>query len=232
SPAIFLDHPKAKTIMAKLFDPAFRNIEIARNDFDVPYRQPFEWPFEQPETFDLGYFGRLERTHKGFDMLLDVLAMEKWKARPLRVLAYGEGPDRSWAEAFLAEHEVTAFILKGHTNNMEAALKGVQGLVMPSRFEGTPIALVDALLCHRMAIITPVGGMPEFVQDGINGFVATDATKEAINDCLERAWQRRREWKQLGLKAGESVRRLLPEHPHMQYIETLSKVLTGNRSAP
>ena len=49
-------------------------------------------------------------------------------------------------------------------------------LVLPSRFEGMPLVVVEAMLCGRPCIVTDVGGNAELIRDGINGFLAKAPT--------------------------------------------------------
>jgi glycosyltransferase involved in cell wall biosynthesis len=226
SRAILLDHTPAKRQMDCLFNCSFRNLHVVRNDYDVSYDLPFTWPFEKaPKTFDIGFFGRMDCEHKGLDLLLGVLSMKKWITRPLRVLLYGQGPDLEWTREQIRQNRLESVLLKGYTDSLEHSLTAVQGIVMPSRMEGTPIALVDALLCHRMAIVTPVGGMPELVKDGVSGFIAKEASVEALDDCLERAWNRRQAWASMGKAAGEGVRRIVPAKPHLQAVDIIAPLV-------
>jgi len=100
-----------------------------------------------------------------------------------------------------------------------------QGIIFPSRMEGMPIALVDALLCHRMGIVTPEGGMVEFIKDGETGFVAAETTTKGLDECMEKAWQRRNEWESIGKYAGKKVRELVPKFPQKQIIDTINTIL-------
>ena len=64
-------------------------------------------------------------------------------------------------------------------------------LVMPSRFEGLPLAIVEAMLCARPVVATDVAGHAEVVEDGVTGFLADAPTVGAIAAALERCWVRR-----------------------------------------
>ena len=117
------------------------------------------------------------------------------------------------------------FFLCGYTQDLAKEIVKYDGVIFPSRMEGIPIALTDALLCNRMAIVTPVGGMPEFIIDGENGFVADNVSTEAIDECLERAWQRREEWKGLSKNAGKKIRELVTEFPQQQCIDEINNII-------
>ena len=74
-------------------------------------------------------------------------------------------------------------------------------LVLPSRVESAPLALVEAMLCGRPAVVTDVGGMTEWVQEADTGYVAEAPTAQSVGAALERAWQNRARWPELGRRA-------------------------------
>ena len=69
------------------------------------------------------------------------------------------------------------------------------------------------MLSARVAIVTDVAGNAEVVTDGRNGFLASAPTDDSFDDALERAWQRRDEWRAIGEAAARDIRTLVPEHP-------------------
>jgi glycosyltransferase involved in cell wall biosynthesis len=226
SKMIFSDNSPAKGVMEKLFDMPVENFSVIRNGFDVPYNQIPTWEDSSDGVYNLIYIGRLYYIHKGLDMLLEVLAMKKWKDRPLQIMAYGEGSDRNKMEEYIKEHDIKNFHFCGYTEDLATEITKCHGSIFPSRMEGTPIALIDALLCYRMGIVTPVGGMTEFVKDGKTGFVADEPTTKALDECMEKAWERRNDWQKIGEEAGKEARKLVPEFPQQQCIDEIDKILS------
>jgi glycosyltransferase involved in cell wall biosynthesis len=72
-----------------------------------------------------------------------------------------------------------------------------------------------------MAIVTDVGGNTELVEDGITGFVAASPSVQAVDDALERAWEAREAWREMGIGAGRKVREEIIEHPVENFIQRL-----------
>ena len=57
--------------------------------------------------------------------------------------------------------------------------------MLPSRFEGLPLALVEAMLCPRPAVVTNVAGNTEVIEDGETGFVAAAPTAGHLDEAME-----------------------------------------------
>ena len=74
-------------------------------------------------------------------------------------------------------------------------------LVMPSRAEGTPLALVEAMICGRPSVVTDVGGNTEWIDEPSTGFVAEAPSARSLDNALERAWEARGHWESIGQRA-------------------------------
>jgi glycosyltransferase involved in cell wall biosynthesis len=101
----------------------------------------------------------------------------------------------------------------GFSDDMAEVWSRHHGLVLPSRCEGLPLVVVEAMLSGRVPIVTDVGGNREAVDDEVTGFVAAAATEDALDDAMERAWQRRGEWRAIGAAASLKIRTLVPADP-------------------
>jgi glycosyltransferase involved in cell wall biosynthesis len=112
----------------------------------------------------------------------------------------------------------------GYSNGIADVWRTHHAVVMPSRYEGLPIALVEAMLCHRMAIVTDVGGNVELVEEGVTGFVAAAPNVASVDEALERAWQQRDKWKAMGLSAGQRVRSAVPADPVGVFLAGIHKL--------
>lgn len=225
SKKIFIDNNNSIQIMRKMVGDSLDNFQVIYNGFDVNYNQKFTWNEPLEDKYNLAFVGRLEEVHKGLDILLEVLSLKKWKNRPLKIMIYGSGPYDEKIKEKIIKNNMNNIVLCGYSDNLEVTFSQVQGVIFSSRMEGTPISLIDALLCNRMAIVTPVGGMPEIIKDGLNGFVAESVTIDALDKCLEIAWQKRKEWKKMGKAAGLMIRNIIPELPHSKTIEIIKKIL-------
>ena len=94
------------------------------------------------------------------------------RALPARLLLIGDGPDRSAAE-FLALRlgigDRVDFVGKQENVNELLALSDL--MLMPSEMESFGLAALEAMACRVPAVATRVGGVPELIDDGVNGLL-------------------------------------------------------------
>jgi glycosyltransferase involved in cell wall biosynthesis len=188
------------------------NALVVRNPFNVSPVEPVPWPVETG-TWRLACVARLDPAAKGQDLLLQVFADSRWRERPIEVNLYGTGP---YAEGLkqLADFLILKSIhFHGHVDDVSSIWAGNHILVLPSRFEGLPLALVEAMWCGRPAIVTNVAGNAELCSDGETGFVAAAPAVELMGQTLELAWDHRHEWQQMGAAARSRVEKLIPKDP-------------------
>jgi glycosyltransferase involved in cell wall biosynthesis len=193
------------------FGVALPRARVVRNPFLVPWARRHDWP--SGDVMRLACVGRLFVMEKGQDLLLRVLARDKWRQRPLSVTIVGAGPHRAALEAMAAYHQVDRVSFAGFIDDVPGIWNDHHGLILPSRCEGLPLVLVEAMLSGRVPIATDVAGIAEMLDDGATGFLAAAATEDALDAALERAWQRRDEWRAIGAAAAERIRELVPEDP-------------------
>ena len=206
------------------------NARIVFNPFAVPFETNFvSWA--QSDKIKLACVARLFLLDKGQDNLLRVLSLEKWKQRNVEVTFFGEGTDKQALVEMARLLGVQNIEFAGHVQDIAGVWKDYHALVLPSRSEGLPLALVEAMLCGRLAIVTNAGGSAEIVKDNITGFIAHAPTAEAFDEALERAWTRRREWEQIGRRAAESIRKIVPFDPAAQFADMLLQIVSEQKLA-
>lgn len=94
------------------------------------------------------------------------------KKRKARLLMVGDGPDRPKAEWLANTHGIADDVLfVGKQNNMSRFLSVSDILLLPSELESFGLVALEAMACRVPVIATRVGGLPEVVQDGTDGFL-------------------------------------------------------------
>lgn len=204
---------------------------VMRNPFLVPHAHSLPWPEPSGEPWRLACVGRLWPEEKGQDVILNVLAMPKWKARPLQVSFYGEGAMEQGLKRMARYLGLEQVRFAGFATPTDI-WRQHHGLVLPCRAEGLPLVQVEAMLCGRVVIVADAGGTSEILQDGVHGFLASSASISEVDAALERAWQRRDQWQQIGVVASEHLRSLYPPDPCSVFADHLESVLDQLASNP
>lgn len=201
------------------------NAEVVRNPFLVPWDRPAPWP-EEDGGLRLACVGRLFPREKGQDILLRVLARDRWRDRPVHLSLFGAGAHLEGLRATADYLGLSNVTFAGHTGDVEAIWRDHHALVLPSHCEGLPLALVETMLSARVAIVTDVAGHSELVRDGVDGFLAAAPTADHFDEALERAWRRRSEWPAIGEAAARRARDLVPPKPARVLADKLAGLLS------
>jgi glycosyltransferase involved in cell wall biosynthesis len=189
------------------------NSEVVRNPFMTPVTEPLPWPESPDGRLRMACVARMFVLEKGQDLLINVMSQDKWKARPLDVTFYGAGIHSKALEEMAALLDVHNLRFAGFSWDVTEIWRTHHALVLPSRAEGLPLTLVEAMLCGRPAVITDIGGNAELIDDNETGFVARGASVHELDAAMERAWQRRADWEEIGRLAESRTRACIPEDP-------------------
>ena len=199
---------------------------VVRNPFLVPWEPRADWP-SAGGGLRLACVGRLYPAQKGQDLLIRLLARDKWRNRALSVTFFGSGVFRRGLEEMAAYHGLTSVRFAGFVNDVASIWNDHHGLVLASRAEGLPLVLVEAMLSGRVPIVTNVAGSGEVVRDGVSGFLASSPTDESVDEALERAWNRRAEWQSIGNAASDHIRTLVSPDPAQTFATTLLRLVNA-----
>jgi glycosyltransferase involved in cell wall biosynthesis len=115
---------------------------------------------------------------KGVDVLLHawgrmVRTSAEWRAhlKP-RLLIVGDGKFRPQMERIVAELDISDTVeFLGSRTDIPALLQAAWGFVLPSRWEGMPNALLEAMACGLPCVVTRVSGSEDIISDGVNGLL-------------------------------------------------------------
>jgi glycosyltransferase involved in cell wall biosynthesis len=201
----------------------FKHAEVVVNPWKVDATEPVAWP-EETGTVELACVGRIDPRSKGQDLLMQVMALPKWRERPVRVNLYGDGPCEESVKSLAEMFGLTNVVFRGQVSDVRSIWAANHALLLPSRYEGLPLVIVEALFCGRVVITTDVAGNAEYLTDGETGFVAAAPTVSLLDEAMERAWERRAEWKRLGETARAHALAAIPADPIGLFAENLLKL--------
>ena len=200
------------------------NAEIVINPWMADTKEIVPWPDEG--EIRIACVGRIDPKAKGQDILLQVMAMPKWRERPIRLHIYGGGPCEKTLRKLCDYWKLESVTFAGHVSDVRGIWAENHALVLPSRFEGLPLVIVEAMLCGRPVVVTDVAGNAQYVHDGVTGFVAEAPTVALFDAALERAWNCRSLWREMGAKARAELQQKLPPDPIGVFAERLLALMS------
>jgi glycosyltransferase involved in cell wall biosynthesis len=123
------------------------------------------------DAFVVGWFGRMTAVKRTEDVIRAFRKLVDMGV-DARLVLVGDGPDRSTLERLAHESSVmrrTLFL--GYQDNVAPYYDAIDVLLLPSGNEGTPVSAIEALAAERPAVATRVGGTPDVIRDGVDGFL-------------------------------------------------------------
>lgn len=211
-----------QAIMERLLAAKIPQARTVDNPLKVAAASPLPW-FDPDPVWQLACVGRIHFRSKGQDLIVQVLSRERWRHRPLRIVFWGKDQGNQQQLVDLANwYGIRDKIQFGGFAQSPAEIWAQShGLLLPSRFEGMPMVTPEAMLCGRMAIVTACGRNGEWVDEGETGFLAASPTVDALDEALERAWNSRHRWQEMGLLAAQRIEQRYSAHPIEAFIGEL-----------
>lgn len=181
-------------------------------------------PYPTTNTYNIALVGRLECYHKGYDLLFNALKKQEWSTRNIKFNFYGNGPHLQLLKSNASIYGFENINFKGNYKDLEDVWRNNHILLMPSRIEGQPLALIEAMYNGRSVIATKVGGITELIEDCDNGYLC-QVDVEQIASVLEKAWNDRNKWQEMGEKAFQSIKEKHPINEISFFNEKLKLIL-------
>lgn len=132
----------------------------------------------------IGHVGALDHSHKGQETLIEAARIAREAHPDWHFVLAGSGPDEAalkQAAAGLDNIEFTGFV-----DNVADWLAVFDVFVLPSLHEGLGSVLLDAMCFGLPIVATNVGGIPDIIEDGVNGFLVDPEDPEALLSAVAR----------------------------------------------
>ena len=150
--------------------------------------------------------GRIE-PQKGHDVLFEALVPIVKAGLEFTLVIAGEGSRRSWLEQQAISLGLAPRVqFVGQVDEVGGLLAAADAVLLPSRWEGLPLVLLEAMVRARPVIASAVGGVPDVVEDGITGTLVPPADPAALAQALEQIHRKPdRAWR-MGRNAAQHIR--------------------------
>ena len=167
-----------------------RRDDILHLPYGIPMPARTRSPRRPGDPLRLVFSGRLEHGQKGvFDLPLIDAALKDHRSEATWTII-GSGPDEETLRDLWPESDRVAYVGRLPNSAVVDALATHDVFVLPTRSEGFPVALLEAMACGLVPVVSAIdSGVPEVVHDGVTGFlppVGDVAAFAAAIDGLDR----------------------------------------------
>ena len=183
-------------------------------------------PLPESEIISFACIGRLCILDKGQDILLRILARPIWRKRSISVSFIGSGEDEDGLKALVRLFDLKNVDFIPFVADIENLWKDYHTLLLPSRYEGLPLAIMEAMALGRVVITTNAGGNREVIENNVTGFIG-EANENSFAEIMEDAWSKKNNWEDIGLNANNFIKNNIPASPENEFANTLMKLIHG-----
>jgi glycosyltransferase involved in cell wall biosynthesis len=218
------------------------DLEICRREFKAPSARLHLVPNGYPAAFldaplrfratdGIAFVGSwLPR--KGCDIAAAAISSLLRKRPGLRVLLAGTGvaPDVLLGDFPEDTRSGIQVVPKFSREELPDLLEGSGILLFPSRSEGSPLSLVEAMACGICPVASAIPGVVDAVRSGENGILFPPEDTAALEREVDRLLDDRNRLQTLRISARESVRGTSWKQQALRQIDLYRDILDGNRS--
>ncbi|MCS7273701.1 MAG: glycosyltransferase [Fimbriimonadales bacterium] len=139
----------------------------------------------QPDAVVVVHVGRFAGS-KNHSLLLQAFARLRCK-QPVYLWLVGGGELLESMQQLARELGVAERVrFWGVRSDVPALLNAADIFTLPSRYEGNPLSVMEAMAAGLPVVATAVGGVPELVEEGVSGFLTPNEDVEALTAALQR----------------------------------------------
>jgi len=207
--------------------PDFVNCDVYTRSADGALRARIA-PGGEPILMHLSNFRPVKRTLDAVEIFALVRA-----AMPAKLVMIGDGPDRAAAEHLAHKkglHEDVHFL--GKQDAVYQKLASADLFLLPSQLESFGLAALEAMACEVPVIATNVGGVPEVVEHGVDGYLVEPGDVALAGRYAVEILSRADRGREMGQRARASAQKKYSARDVIpQYERYYQEVLTRSRGA-
>jgi len=162
-----------------------KKVHIIPNGVNITKFQPSE---KKQDTFRVVMLGRLWE-QKNPMCLVRAAALLVTKYPNIEIDFIGDGELRNEIDCFLEDNSLMDNVkVLGWSDNVECLLGNYDLFVLPSLWEGMPLAILEAQACGLPTIVSDIPGNSDLVMDGLNGFLFEKNNHIALSNLIEKVY--------------------------------------------
>jgi glycosyltransferase involved in cell wall biosynthesis len=170
------------------------------------------------------------RPEKAVGSLVRAAALLLPEVPRLRVVVAGDGPDRPAVQALARELDVADRVhLLGDRMDVPDILAALDVAVLCSDYEGIPLALLEYMDAARPIVATRVGGIPELIEDGVDGLLVPPRDPPALAEAILALLRDPERAAAMGARARERCRREFSVDASVERLQELYERLDAAR---
>jgi glycosyltransferase involved in cell wall biosynthesis len=190
-----------------------QNAEVVWNPLNPSTpKHPLPWPESLNQQLNIAMVGRIEPFAKGQDLALEAFASQPIRNLPIHLSVYGQGPWASTCQLLIDQWHLNNVSMRGHAAPTEI-WQNHHALLLPSRHEGTSLAMLEALWLGRPVITSRVAGAISEIIDGENGYFIADSSADSLESTIIKAWESKSMLNQFGTNGAKRIRERIPINP-------------------
>ena len=172
---------------------AENKIQVIHNGIEIPRSARVR---KAGDEFVVGSCGRLFPV-KDYPLMIKAAKECTERNKNIRFELAGDGPEMQHLRDLVARLGLEdRFTFKGHVDDMDNFYRGLDAFINTSLHEGIPMSVLEAMSFGLPVVAPNVGGLPEIIENGIEGFLVDDrdpslfAKKCRLLCDDEELWQR------------------------------------------
>ena len=139
--------------------PSVKDKNVFRKDFNIPKEKKL-----------VGVIGRLTPI-KNHHLFLDIVQIVSKRISDILFVIIGDGENRKEILNEITQRKLGENVfITGFIQNLRPVYADLDLVLLTSKNEGTPVALIEAMAAHKVVMSTQVGGVEDFVENGVSGF--------------------------------------------------------------
>ncbi|HZW40177.1 MAG TPA: glycosyltransferase family 4 protein [Ignavibacteriaceae bacterium] len=198
------------------------NIYILPNCIDLKEAERYDHDHSNDEYFKFLFLGRIS-SDKGLEFIYQAMVSLKEKGLKYKFLLAGKGPEEEIFKKKFSDLLGVDFEFKGVVAGIQKTdlLKECDVFLLPSFYEGLPMALLESMSFGLVPITTNVGSIGYVINDGVNGLFVKSHSSDDIVLAIEKLSKYKKYRHELGKNARQTIfTNFNPEH----YISRLNKI--------